>query len=117
MKRSPVMVFGGYHLQRLIEFCDIEWGSTIFLTELAFAVDKNFFYWIAKTDNNSFLSIMCEKDWTHVGWSHIRKDKDGQVQISQRIPKEIERSLRQKVVDSLRKEALSRLSWRTQETQ
>lgn len=116
MRRSSVMVFGGRLLQRLMEFADIEWGTVIFLTELAFAADKDRYYWIAQTDNKSFITILCDKDFTHVGWGQVRKDKDGKMQICQNIPKEIERSLRHTTVDSLRKEALSGLSWRYQES-
>jgi hypothetical protein len=107
--RTPVMVFGKRPLQRLIEFCDIDWGGAIFITEYAFGWDKDKYYWIIKSNGNNFMSVQCDKDYTYSGWGYIRKGKDGSIIISQKIPKEVEQKLREQTAERIKKDLVSDL--------
>jgi hypothetical protein len=111
---SPVLTFGDRCLQRLVEFADIDWTPYIIITEYAFAFDKDRYYWVLKTDEENYISLLCNKDFTGVSQGIIRKGKDGQ-EFAHRLPPAIEKELRHKVAYKIKQENLSSLSKENQE--
>lgn len=108
MKRTAVLAFGNWCLQRLIEFADIDWEPYVFVTEYAFTEDLDKYYWVLKTDEGNYISVLCDKDFTHVSQGIIRRGQKGH-EFAHRLPKEVEQKLRVKVAAKVKQEALSKV--------
>jgi hypothetical protein len=106
MKRSAVLAFGNWCLHRLVEFADINWTPYVMVTEYAFTSDKDKYYWVLKTEEDTFITVSCDKDFTHVSQGIVREGQHGK-EFGHRFPKEVEKQLRYKVVETIKQKALS----------